>query len=192
VDGGTRLFWSLIVVLLGASVFFGVNAERRRSSLQRHETALQTGDIVRLVRVIDGDTLLVTPGGGETVAVRILGIKSFAAGSKTDPMAIIGQRAVENLQRTLDNEPVRVMVHNPPKDKHGRALASLFVADHDIAIVLVQRGLALVYTVYPFASMPLYIEEQETARAKGAGLWSDPALARRADLLIAQWRSEAR
>lgn len=61
-DRATALFWSLIVLLTGASLFFGIHAEQQRRSVQRGGGSIDNGDLVRLVRVIDGDSLLETPG----------------------------------------------------------------------------------------------------------------------------------
>lgn len=191
-DGGTRFFWALITALLGASLYFGTHAEQRRRAVQHVEGHVETGDVVRLVRVVDGDSLVVANPAGEHVAVRVLGIKTFEAAAKNDPFATIGQRAIESLTRMLDEEPIRVLVHATPKDKHGRVLATLYVGDKDVGLAQIQKGLALVYTVYPFPAMTLYLQEQAAARARSAGIWADPALAARADLLLRQWKQEAR
>lgn len=38
-DGGTRFFWALLALLLGASVFFGVRTEQKRRALRNASTA---------------------------------------------------------------------------------------------------------------------------------------------------------
>ena len=187
-DRGTQFFWALVVALLSASAYFGVNAEAQRRSVQRSQATVSTGDIVRLARAIDGDTLLVTNQGGENISVRLLGIKAFAATRDRDPTAQFGRAAVTALSEMLEDKPLRVLLNDPPRDKHGRTLASLFVDDRDVALTLVGRGMVLVYTVYPFASMSLYLQAQEAARAERKGLWGTPAVAARADLLSQQWR----
>ena len=184
-EAGTRFFWLLIAALLGAATFFGLNAESRRRAVQRSETTLESGAVVRLQRVVDGDTLLVD-ADGQTVVVRLLGIKSFPVQPERDPVARFGKAAVDDLRRLAENQPLRVLLHNPPKDRHGRTLAELFVGQSDVGLELVKRGHALVYTVYPFPSMPLYQEEQEEARADRRGLWADEHAVRQADLMIAQ------
>jgi micrococcal nuclease len=188
VDRGTRLFWALVVALLGASVYFGVNAEARRRSVQRSDATVSTGDIVRLSRVIDGDTVLVTSQDGANVAVRLLGIKAFAVTGDRDPTVHFGRAAVAELSAMLEDKPLRVLLNDPPRDKHGRTLASLYVDDRDVALTLVSRGMVLVYSVYPFPSMSLYLQAQATARAERKGLWGEPVVAARADLLTQQWR----
>jgi hypothetical protein len=39
--------------------------------------------------------------------------------------------------------------------------------------------------------MPLYLTEQETAQAKGVGLWADAEVAKRAELLAGEWKRES-
>jgi micrococcal nuclease len=190
VDSGIR-FWGLIAVLLGMSVYFGVNAESRRREVTTSEAALQTDDLVRLAQVVDGDTVLVTTDAGQKVAVRILGIKAFDAKADRDPTARFGKAAVDELSRSMTNEPVRVAVDATPKDRHGRTLATLYVGGKDVGLALVKQGLALVYTVHPFPAMSLYLEQQEAARADRRGLWADPAVVGPADLLQKNWQKEA-
>jgi endonuclease YncB( thermonuclease family) len=189
VEAGTRFFWLLIAALLGAAAFFGLNAESRRRAVQSSQTTLENGAIVQLQRVVDGDTVLVD-AGGQTVVVRLLGIKSFPVQPERAPVARFGKAAVDELRRMTESQPLRVLLHDPPKDRHGRTLAELFVGQSDVGLELVKRGLALVYTVHPFPSMPLYKEEQEEARADRRGLWADEHAARQADLMIAQWGRE--
>lgn len=187
---GALFVWTLIALLLGASLFFGIGAERQRRSLQQADTSLATGEIVSLSSVIDGDTVLVTTEAGAPVTVRLLGVKSFPSARDKDVTAVHGQAAEADLKRALEGQPIRVLLHTPPKDAHGRTLATLFVGGRDVGLDLISRGLSLTYTVYPFPSMPLYLREQEIARADRRGLWADPAAVARADALAASWKRE--
>jgi endonuclease YncB( thermonuclease family) len=191
VERGTRIFWALIAILLGSALYFGSNAEARRRAVHKTTGTLATGDVVQLDRVIDGDSLVVTNPGGEKVSVRILGIKTFEPKPARDPAARFGKAAMEEIERTAREQPIRVMLHTTPEDKYGRAIATLFVGDKDLGLALVKKGLALVYTTHPFPSMPLYLTEQETAQAKQQGLWADAEIARRAELLAREWQRES-
>ena len=51
----TLAFWSIIVVLLCASAFYGISAEKQRRSVQSASGKIESGDLVRLVKVIDGE-----------------------------------------------------------------------------------------------------------------------------------------
>jgi endonuclease YncB( thermonuclease family) len=189
-EKSTAVFWSLIVVLLSASLFFGLSAEQRRKSVQVGSGKIDSGDLVRLVKVIDGDSVQVVREGQEPVAVRLIGIKSFNAKVEKDVVTPFGQAAVETLQRLMTDRPVRVMLNVTPKDKNGRYLATLFADDQDIALHLVRQGLVLVYTVYPFPAMQSYLQEQDLARAGRRGLWASSAASERALAMINEWRGQ--
>jgi micrococcal nuclease len=191
VTRGSWFFWSLIVVLLGSALCFGVGAERRRRAVQASEVSLATGDLVTLSSVPDGDTVVVKTADGQEAVIRLLGVKAFPIQPAKDPASYHGQAAVAELGRMLEGKTIRVMLHTSPRDKHGRWLAELFVDDEAVALSLVKKGLVLTYTAYPFPTMPLFLQEQATARAERRGLWRDPDMARRAELLAAEWRRTA-
>lgn len=190
-ERSTAIFWSLIAILLSASLFFGINAEQRRKSVQAGSGKIDSGDLVRLVKVIDGDSVQVVREGQEPVTVRLIGIKSFDAKVEKDVGTPYGQAAMEALQRMMTDRPVRVMLNSTPKDKNGRYLATLFADDQDIAMHLVRQGLVMVYTVYPFPAMQNYLLEQEQSRAGRRGLWGSSTATERALAMINEWRRQS-
>lgn len=186
------LFWGCITFLLGASLFYGLSVESMRRSMFKNEGKVDSGAVVSLLSVIDGDTVRVAQEGQQPVSVRILGIKAFEAGIAKDVVAPYGQAAIDTLQRLMSNKPVRVLLHSTPKDRHGRYIATLYVDDQDIGLRLVKEGLAMVYTVYPFPAMSFYLQEQELARAGRRGLWANTDVATRALALIREWQGNPR
>lgn len=187
-DTLTILFWGSIALLLGTSLFYGLSAESVRRSVLKSEGKIDNGGIVTLVRVIDGDTVTVVQEGQKPAVIRILGIKAFDAGIEKDVVAPYGQAAVETLNRLMANQPVRVLLHNPPKDRYGRYLAALYVDDQDLGLRLIKEGLALVYTAYPFPAISFYLQEQELARAGRRGLWANMEVTSRAMALLREWQ----
>jgi micrococcal nuclease len=183
-------FWVLVGTLLAASALFAYNVERQRQSVQTAGVSLKNDAIVSVASVVDGDTVVVKTETGDSVSVRIVGIKAFKAGSGIESTDRFGKAAVEAIQRATENRPVRVVLNAQPKDKYGRTLATLIVDDQDLALGLVSKGLVLVYTVYPFPAMALYLREREAARGARRGLWGDSAVVARADLLEQEWRTE--
>lgn len=190
VDRGPTAFWGLVTVLITASLAFGIGTETRRRQMQPSAVSLVSGDLVRLNQVVDGDTLLVKNSNNDTVTIRILGIKAFATKAEKDPASIFGKSAMLELERQLRDRPIRVLLDAKSKDKHGRYLAELFADDHDIGLALLRQGLVLAYSPYPFASLSLYLHEQELARSERRGLWAVPEVAKRADLLMSEWSRE--
>ena len=190
-DRGIRVFWFLIVVLSGATAFFVAGVLRQRSEIRKDELALQTGDVISLSKVVDGDSVVVKNEAGSEAPVRLLGIKTFEQEPARDITARYGRDAVQAIGEIVGNEPVRVLVHSTPKDKHGRTIATLFVGDDDVGLALVSRGLAMVYTVYPFPAMQLYLQEQTKAQTEKKGIWADPEVSARAGALAREWRKQS-
>ncbi|MBI1891434.1 MAG: thermonuclease family protein [Burkholderiales bacterium] len=190
-DRLTSAFWLIIWALLGASVFYGVNAESQRRSAQQAEGKLDSGDVVRLVKIIDGDTILVNKAGQENTTILILGIQAFESKIERDVTAPYGQAAVDALEKRAADKPIRVLLHSTPKDKHGRTIATLFVDDNDLGLSLISDGHVLAYPVYPFPSLPVYLREQAAARAAKRGFWANNEVVVRADALIRDWRKRA-
>lgn len=185
------VFWSLVALLFGASLWFGLGVEAERRALTRAQAALQTGDLVTLGKVIDGDTIQVRKDGEDAGIVRLLGIKSFSTRVEKDVAAEFGRAAEEELRRLAEGHSLRVLLHTLPKDRHGRTLATLYADEQDVGLELVRRGLAIVYSVYPFPSITLYAEEQARARTERRGLWAHPQAAGKAEALIKDFRKRA-
>ena len=110
---------------------------------------------------------------------------------QANALAAHGEAGKNALERALEDKPIRVLLGTPPKDKHGRALATLYVDDEDVGLRLVRTGHVLVYTAYPFPGMQRYLDAQAQAKSERKGLWADDAAAARAEALLAIWRKEA-
>jgi endonuclease YncB( thermonuclease family) len=184
------LFWVVVGLLLSASLFYGVNAAKQRRLIHHSGGTLVSGDIVRLDRIIDGDTIMVAKEGAVPATVRILGIKALESKVAKDPASLFGKASIAGLERHMAGRPVRVMLNTPPKDSRGRYLATLYVNDKDIGLELIREGVVLVYSVYPFPALSIYLHEQELARAGKNGLWGDPEVKRRAIALIEEWQGQ--
>jgi endonuclease YncB( thermonuclease family) len=147
--------------------------------------------MVQLHRVTDGDTLVVRTADGDELVVRLLGIKSFEPAPDKDLVAGIGRAAIVALEKRVGDRPLRILLHSTPKDRYGRTIATLIVGDEDIGLHLIREGLALVYPVYPFQTLPMYLDVQAKARAEGKGLWADATATRRAEALLSEWGKRA-
>ena len=189
-DRITIAFWTLVAALLGMSAFYGVNAWRFTAANQQKDAQLASGDLVKLVKILDGDTLVVAKEGQGNTTVRLLGIKTFESKHGKDEAALQGKLAEEAMKRIAEANPLRVMLNSPPKDRHGRTLATLYKGGEDIGLLLVAQGNAMVYTVYPFANMQIYLQAQNEARRQKLGLWGDPAVVEKAEGLIREWAKE--
>lgn len=188
----TALFWGFIIILFGSSIFFGIGASVQQREIQGRDGKIENGAIVSLVRVIDGDTVLVAQEGQNPAHVRILGIKSFDAKIEKDIVSPYGKAAFGSLEQTLGSKPIRIMLQNGAKDRFGRYIATLYVDDHDVGLKMIQDGLVIAYTVYPFPAMSMYLQAQETARSAKRGLWANNDAVQRATALINEWQRQTR
>lgn len=186
-DRSTRLFWLLIAGLLLAAAGFAWGVARQPDAGVQADVTLDNGDVVTATAVLDGDTLVVMKGEDGRVTVRLLGIQAFDPRLAKDDTSTQGRTAAEALRRMVEAQPLRVLLHQPPRDRRGRTLASLYIGSEDVALQLIRDGHAQVYTVYPFAQMTLYLQAQQQARAARLGLWANPVAAAQADARARQW-----
>lgn len=185
------VLWTLVATLFACSAYFAVGAEAHRRSVQLAKGDVATDDIVELVQVVDGDTVLVRAPSGENVTVRIIGVKSFDRTSG-DETAAYGQKAEDELTRLLQGRPARIQLNDPPRDAHGRTLAALFVDEEDVGLTLVRSGATLVYTAHPFPSMTVYLQEQSASASARRGLWANDKARARAEALGREWSARSR
>jgi micrococcal nuclease len=180
-DRSSGLFWGTIMALLAAAVFYTVGVQGEVLKGRKAEGKIENGTIARLVRVVDGDMLVIVQEGEKPANVRILGIKSFDTKVEKDIITPYGQAAIDSLERLVVDRPIRVMLNSTPKDRYGRYIATLYVDNQDLGLKLIKEGLVLAYTVYPFPAM-------ELAHAGRKGLWANKDVAARALALINEWQ----
>lgn len=118
-----------------------------------------------VVRVLDGDTLVVSRNGQE-LTVRLYGI-DCPEGDQA-----FGQAASEFLKgRLAEGTSVSVLPHD--RDSAGRTVGELFTAEgQNVAELLLRNGLAWWYHWYAPEQRLLGFLETE-ARARRLGLWAD-------------------
>ena len=123
-----------------------------------------------VVRVLDGDSLLVRFPGAGVRGVRIAGID---APEKGQPYADVSRRAL--LER-LDDREVRVDVIKT--DPFDRLVGRVLVAGRDAGLAQLRAGLAWHFTRYDADLKPAlrrrYAQAEHQARLRGLGLWRDP------------------
>ncbi|MES2941712.1 MAG: thermonuclease family protein [Pseudomonadota bacterium] len=186
-DRITLAFWSLVLGLCAATVFFVTGIYGQQANQQQRDAKLDSGDLVQLVKVVDGDTVVVSKEGQGNATVRLLGIKTLESKHGKDEVAVYGRAAEDALKRLVGDKPLRVLLNTPPRDRHGRTIATLYAGDQDLGLGLISEGHALVYSVYPFASMPVYLQAQTLARAKSLGLWGNPDVSNKAEAMVSSW-----
>lgn len=184
-------YWTVVFVLLATSVYFAASVELRRGAWSSGGTeAVQSGDPVEVLQVIDGDEVSVKhKPTGETFVIRILGIKAFDPKVNDPGLSEIGDAAVRQLTGLTDG-PLVVEYDETKTDKSGRLLAWLRADDVDVGERLIRDGYALAYTRYPQGREDAYRAAELEAKTRGRGLWSIPRARERATALHEKWEAE--
>lgn len=141
------------------------------------DCSLQAGEDVRIVSVVDGDTLVLDDGR----EVRLKGIQApklplGRSGFEAWPLA---DEAKARLEALADGRPAQLRYGGARGDRHGRVLAHVFVrqAGQDVWLQqgMLDEGLARVYTFKDNrACVTELLIAERGARAAGRGIWSDP------------------
>lgn len=128
----------------------------------------------RVVRVVDGDTIVVDLRGAQE-RVRYIGVDTPETVKPRTPVQCFGKKASAFNHRLLDGRRVRLVTDVEERDRYGRLLAYVY-RDGDGLFVnaeLVRRGYATTLTIPPnvrFADR--FRELAAAARRAGRGLWS--------------------
>jgi micrococcal nuclease len=127
--------------------------------------------VVPVVRVIDGDTIVVRLGGEEE-DVRLIGVDTPETVKPDTPVQCFGERASHFTKRLLEGRRVRLVFGAERHDVYGRSLAYVHLGRHFVEAMLARRGLARPLTIPPndrFA--PLFEGLARRAALAGRGLW---------------------
>lgn len=192
------LFWALVAGLFGAAAWFAVEVERHNARLHRtdEQVELESGDSVKVAVILNGDEVIVeSKGSGNTPArsgLRMLGIRSFDPVVNEFEITAFGRASVAFLTTWVLNKPTQVTFDKPKRDVHNRYLAYLSRDGIDINRRMVEEGIAMVYTEFPFAREADYLSAEVLARAAGRGIWGGERTRKRIIGLRADWAAKRR
>jgi micrococcal nuclease len=131
--------------------------ERPRASAQR-----------LCVRVIDGDTIELD--GGERV--RLIGVDTPETVDPRRPVQYFGKEASAFTRRMAQGKQVRLEFGDESRDRYGRTLAYVYLADGTfLNAEIIRQGYGHAYTRFPFRYQEEFLALERQARAQGRGLW---------------------
>ena len=129
----------------------------------------------QVVRVIDGDTVVVSIDGREE-SIRLLGIDTPESVDPSAPVECFGQEASRHTQALLPPDTdVHLVRDVEARDRYSRLLAYVYRADDGtfVNLRLLRDGFAAVLTYPPnVAHADDFEAAAAQARAEGLGLWS--------------------
>src|SRR5271157_3490856 len=129
-----------------------------------------------VVRVIDGDTIVVQVNG-HPETVRLIGVDTPETKDPRKPVEYFGKEASRFTASLVKGQQVRLEIQTSPtsRDKYGRLLAYVFRESDDLLVnkEIIRQGYGHAYTKYPFdpARMEEFRSAEREAREKQRGLW---------------------
>jgi micrococcal nuclease len=115
----------------------------------------------RVVRVVDGDTLVLLVAGHEQERIRLAGIDC-------------PERKQALTRRVAGKE---VTIEWAKRDRYGRVVGKVVYGSHDVDLALVREGMCWWYRKYAHeqtrADRVLYENAEAKAQEKRLGLWRD-------------------
>lgn len=130
----------------------------------------------RVVRVVDGDTVVVDAAGVDE-RVRLIGIDTPESVDRNRPVMCFGPEATDRLAELLpEGTPVRLERDVEARDRYDRLLAYLYRADDGlfVNVTMVSDGYAQQYPFPPNVEHRAEFRAAERdARTRAAGAWGD-------------------
>jgi len=147
---------------------------------QGSEPAGPAGPVAaKVIRVIDGDTIVVRLPGGDTDDVRYIGIDTPETVKPGTPVQCGGPKAHEVNDRLVHGRTVSLHFDAERRDVYGRLLAYVYVPGAGsggrplfVNAELARRGLARALTIPPNDSFAgLFARLTHRAGVNGRGIW---------------------
>ena len=127
-----------------------------------------TAPLLRIERVIDGDTLVISTIG----TVRLIGVDTPETVHPTQPVQRFGREASEFLRDLALGEAVRVDYDQTRTDRYGRTLAYVYLESGVfVNLEIIRQGYGFAYTAFPFRFIAEFRAAEREAREQGRGLW---------------------
>lgn len=127
------------------------------------------GDLVKVVRVVDGDTIEIE--GGEKV--RYIGIDTPETVDPRKPVQCFGVEASKKNKELVEGKMVRLEKDITDRDKYNRLLRYIWLDDVLVNLELVKQGFAYSYSYPPdIKYQDLFVKAQQEARDSKQGLWN--------------------
>lgn len=148
---------------------------------QKNVQGIQDKQSVKVVKVVDGDTITVLIGTKKE-KVRIIGINTPETVDPRRAVQCFGKEASGYAKKTLNGQ--MVLLESDPsqtdRDKYGRLLRYIWIKDGsvDFGKMMIAEGFAYEYTYdIPYRYQKYYKAAQKQAEKMKKGLWAENACA---------------
>jgi micrococcal nuclease len=170
---------ALVIVAAASftSSYWASSSHKGDVILATNVEGFELGDVVR---VVDGDTVIVTRHGSSAhETVRLVGVDAPETVDPDRPVGCFGPQASDFLSELLDEKPVVYLESDPVQgdtDRYGRLLRYVYEftaggPGESVNLMLLRGGYAEAYRG-DHQRAAEYDDAQREAVASGAGLWS--------------------
>ncbi len=167
----------LIGLLLGAGGGFYFRSDNGPAMLLQPTNEFKGKPAYRVVRVVDGDTVILSIEGKDE-RVRLIGVDTPETVKPNTPVQPYGPEASYFTKNLLTGESVYFETDPTgagEKDRYQRDLAFLYRAPDGLFVnlELVRQGYGRVYRKVNFKYRSLFEQIEQTARINHRGLWKE-------------------
>lgn len=146
-----------------------VVADNKSAINENKDTSKSNGNLVKVTRVIDGDTIEIE--GGEHV--RYIGMDTPETVDPRKPVQCFGVEASNKNKALVEGKMVRLEKDISDHDKYNRLLRYIYVGDTFINLELVKQGFAYSYSYPPdIKYQDQILKAQQEAQVAKRGLWN--------------------
>lgn len=128
----------------------------------------------RVVRVVDGDTVVLRRGG-EDITCRLIGVDTPETVAPGKPVQPGGREATEYLRGWIGGKVVRVSYQTSPysRDRYGRPLVYLWadMGRQSVNYEMIRRGMGKFTPSYPTMYRAEFKAAETEARMARRGIW---------------------
>ncbi|APT48352.1 thermonuclease family protein [Bacillus safensis] len=131
--------------------------------------------VVKLIRVIDGDTIKIIHNG-EQKTVRLLLIDTPETKKPNSCVQPYGKEASERMKELVENGLVEIELEpNQERDKYGRLLAYVYVDGESVQETLLEEGYARLAYIYKdqYIHLKEYKEAERQAKKQKIRIWKE-------------------
>lgn len=173
---------ALNVVLLQKQTWSPTPAPSIATSTPASDVHYVSGQSYPLLRVVDGDTIIVGVGS-EAEYVRMIGVDTPEANSTGGPECYANEAAqkLKELVQVAGAVTLRFDTSQGLRDKYGRLLAYIELPDTtDVGEQMIRQGYAQEYTYdLPYERQARYKQAENDAMNAVTGLWDEAACAKK-------------
>jgi micrococcal nuclease len=174
-----RTYAAIAVVLasvlytIPTSLSFAQRSTQTTTARSRTPSQAEPRAEVRVLGVVDGDTIEVCCVRGKHEKVRYIGVNTPETKHPGKGVEPLGKEAAEVNRRLVGGHDIRLEFDVEQRDRYGRLLAYVYLEDGTFVNAwLVQNGYAQVMTIPPNVRyQELFLSLQREAREARRGLW---------------------